>query len=179
MHIFLTGEVGCGKSTAIRRSLQMLGDPRLGGFRTITVPSLELDALGELYIVAPDDAGNLRCRDNLVGIRWGGGKGTGFASGFEVGGCRLLTTPPPDTKLLLMDELGTMERMAPQFCAAVLAALDGDLPVVGVVKPIHAPLLDAVRAHPRVLVISVDQENRDDLPALICRLLHAGGTILG
>lgn len=171
MHIFLTGAVGCGKSTVIRRSLALLGQPCLGGFRTITTASEIPGALGEVYIIRADDAGQVRTRGNLVGIRWGNGRGTAFPCGFEQGGCAALAAPPPDAALLLMDELGVMESAAARFCAAVRARLDGSLPILGVVKPKQTPLLDAVRAHPRVRLLAVEETNRDALPALVAQAL--------
>lgn len=65
--------------------------------------------------------------------------------------------------LLIMDELGTMERQSPAFCGAVLRALDSGVPVLGVIKPRSSDLLDAVRAHPRVKVVTVTRENREAL----------------
>ena len=51
----------------------------------------------------------------------------------------------------------------PIFQAAVLSALDGKLPVFGVIKPRSTPFLDAVRSHPKVQVLEVTPETRDDL----------------
>jgi nucleoside-triphosphatase THEP1 len=64
-----------------------------------------------------------------------------------------------------MDELGFMELGAPVFRAAVLRALDGEVPVIGVIRLERNPFLDAVRNHPKVAVTEVNESNRDALPA--------------
>ena len=68
-----------------------------------------------------------------------------------------------------------MENEAPRFHRAVLAALDGNIPILGVVKPQKNPLLDAVRAHQRVELITVTRENRDELFPLIQQILLGNG----
>ena len=92
---------------------------------------------------------------------------------FDREGTALLRAEGP-FDLLLMDELGRLELRAEAFRAAVLSALDGNVPVLGVVKPESNPFLDAVRAHPRTVVLEVAGENRDGIPARIGDLLGRG-----
>jgi nucleoside-triphosphatase len=65
--------------------------------------------------------------------------------------------------ILLMDELGPAESGAKKFCETVLAALDGDLPVLGVLQKADTEFLRAVAGHPRVRLVTVTVENRDEL----------------
>ena len=62
-----------------------------------------------------------------------------------------------------MDELGPAESGAKKFCEAVLAALDGDLPILGVLQKADTEFLRAVAGHPRVRLVTVTVENRDEL----------------
>ena len=57
---------------------------------------------------------------------------------------------------------------AKKFCEAVLAALDGDLPVLGVLQKADTEFLRAVAGHPRVRLVTVTVENRDEL----CRTMN-------
>ena len=68
-----------------------------------------------------------------------------------------------DGDVLLMDELGPAESGAKKFCEAVLAALDSDLPVLGVLQKADTEFLRAVAGHPRVRLVTVTVENRDEL----------------
>ena len=51
---------------------------------------------------------------------------------------------------------------------AVLAALDGDKPVYGVLQQADSEFLGRVAAHPRVRVVTVTEENRDRLRQQLC-----------
>ena len=72
---------------------------------------------------------------------------------------------------MLMDELGMMENEAPLFIDQVKRHLDGSIPILGVVKPRSTPLLDAVRAHPAVELITVNESNREALVPLVTERL--------
>ena len=52
--------------------------------------------------------------------------------------------------------------------AAVLAALDGEKPVYGVLQQADSAFLRRVAAHPRVRVVTVTEENRDVLRRQLC-----------
>ena len=70
--------------------------------------------------------------------------------------------------LILMDELGFMENEAHVFQQKVLEILDGNIPVLGVIKPQSFPFLDKVRNHPKVKVLDITTENREEK---FCELL--------
>lgn len=159
-HLFLTGEIRTGKSTLIRRVLSLHSQWRLGGFVTVTedYPS----ALGAVYILPAADMNAPRTAQNRAGVRWAAGRYEPFAETFDAEGVRILRESA-GCDVLLMDELGVMERRAKEFHAAVLEALDGPVPVLGVIKPKDAPLLNAIRERKDVCVLEVTQQNRDAL----------------
>ncbi|MDO4582081.1 MAG: nucleoside-triphosphatase [Bacillota bacterium] len=161
MHIFLTGTMRVGKSTLLRKALKAMNYTHLdlGGFYTVSLPS-DFSS-GEVYLLDASAAQPEYNRNNLIGIRWGAGKYTSFPAAFELYGAPLVEAARG--RLLVMDELGVMESQSPSFCRAVLEKLDGQTPVLGVIKPKSAPLLDAIREHPRVRVIEVSEHNRDQL----------------
>ena len=66
-------------------------------------------------------------------------------------------------EMLVMDELGPHEEQAAAFRQAVLRALDGDAPIIGVLQQAESAFLRQVAAHPNVRVITVTEENRDAL----------------
>ena len=185
-HVFLTGDIQVGKSTAIGRALELLGQPQVGGFRTVSLPCPEIPRArfavyvqpGSLPYLDPLDESGLQGfpldRDHLVAIRWGDSLFTTFPEAFISGGLPLLTQDPPGTRLLLMDEIGVFESRVPEFCTAILRRLDEDLPVLGVVKNKRSDFLEQVRRHPKVRLLNVDPENRDRIPQRICELLGPG-----
>jgi nucleoside-triphosphatase len=66
-----------------------------------------------------------------------------------------------------MDECGGLEREARAFQNEVLDALEGDIPVLGVVKAGLTGWTDEIRGHPKVRLLTVDRSNRDMMPLLI------------
>ena len=72
-------------------------------------------------------------------------------------------------QVVLMDELGFLERDAHRFQEAVLAALKGAQPVLAAVKNRNDPFLQAVRGVPGVRVLYITRENREGLFRLLKR----------
>ena len=72
-------------------------------------------------------------------------------------------------EVLVMDEIGPAERQAKAFCEAVLQALDGDIPILGVLQKGDYPLFAAIEAHPNVRLVEVTKENRHRLAAELRR----------
>ena len=157
---FLTGAVQTGKSTAIRSFLCANSALRPGGFLTVSVPT---EAGFDVFLVPPHWTADDLTPEALVGRR--GGTYEKYPENFDLRGCALLA--PGGCDLVLMDELGRMELDALAFRAAVMAALDGDTPVLGVIKPEHNAFLDGVRSHGGVEVFPLTLENRNEAPAAI------------
>ena len=165
MHIFLTGERQTGKSTALRR---FLAETKISadGFMTF------FDVRGEnrtLYLARFDtEAADIEQRP-IARITSGGV--IIYGEVFESFGRQCLVEAGK-RRVILMDELGSMEEGAPLFKEAVLSRLNGDKTVVGVIKAIKSPFLDAVLKHPKVEVIALTKKNRDNIPALLKELLN-------
>ena len=151
--------------------LSALGNVRLGGFRTVTVAD-RADAFSSLYLV-PAAAEHPVCGDeNRVGIRRGNGRGTeGFPEVFDRAGTEVLTDAE-NCDLILMDEIGKLESESPAFLGHIEALLDGDVPILGVLrKEGETPQQKLVRDHPQVRLIEVTEQNRDALASEIVALL--------
>lgn len=173
-NIFLTGEVGVGKSTVISKVMSLLPQVICGGFRTVSAMPIVGGNMLEVYIEkaweqTPHDA------EHMVGIRLGQGRFSSYPQTFDTVGTPILFATPNDATLILMDELGIMEDNAKLFRQAVMDVLDGTLPVLGVIKPKHTDFLDAIRAHEASEIIEVTLENRDELPTRIAELLRSSG----
>lgn len=148
-HLFLTGEKGVGKSTLID---YLLAGRTPCGFRTRRVEGV-LSRPSVHLLTVPDTTPTA---DNLLFYC-----GAFSPERFDTLGVAALQDRSGD--VLLMDELGPAESEAKAFTAAVLAALDGDLPVLGVLQRADTDFLRAVAAHPRVRVVTVTRDNRDTL----------------
>ena len=171
-NIFLTGKVVAGKSTVIHKALALLPDVVCGGFRTISAVPISVGVMFDVFIESawaetPHDSAH------LVGTRWGNNRFDAFPEVFDKVGAAIVNSPPSNAALVLMDELGVMESDAELFKKAVMAALNGPLPVLGVIKPKQTPFLNAIRANKNNLVFEVTEQNRDALPFQIAELLQS------
>lgn len=155
-HLFLTGPKQIGKSTVLRKLLQDR-DARIGGFRTVRIP---LEDGASIHMVAPSETEYTD--ENRIFFRR---KGVLYIdpADFDRIGCGLLANCG-DCDLILMDELGPNEANSEKFRQAVWKVLDGGLPVYGVLQVADSDFLDAVAARPDVQVITISQENRDNMP---------------
>jgi len=77
----------------------------------------------------------------------------------------------PGVRLVVVDEIGKMESLSPRFAAAVRAALDSPVPVLGTIARSGGALIAEVRRRPDVTLVDVTPENRDALPAKIAGML--------
>lgn len=167
-HIFLTGEIQSGKSTVMEKVLAAL-DVTVGGFRSGSGPE-RYKSSRWLYLW--DAAGEpLYDEANRVAHLSSEGRKS-FPEQFDSLGCAALRRAQENqVDLILMDECGFLERDAAQFQAEVLRTLDGDIPVFGVVRLRYSGWTDSIRSHPYVTLITVTEENRDELPEQITELL--------
>lgn len=163
-HLFLTGPKQIGKSTVLRRLLEGR-DAVLGGFRTRRV---RVEGGADIYMLPPTGEDGF-VPENILFRRRAGKLLLDPVDFDRLGGAMLQKSNGCD--LILMDELGPTEAEAFGFQRAVLAALDGDIPVYGVLQQADSPFLAAVAARDDVCVVTVTEENREALPR---RLLELG-----
>lgn len=159
-HLFLTGERRVGKSTLLRRLIEARG-LSCAGFETrafFLSGERRGFTLHGLVDMPPYE------NDCVVCVRVGERKSVPVLPVFEQNGVailqRSLEAPAP---FLLMDELGRLERDASRFCAQAFACLDGEKRVLGVLQQCDAPLIEAIRRREDVSVVTVTQENREEL----------------
>ena len=155
-HLFLTGPKQIGKSTVLRKLLQDR-EIKIGGFRTVRIL---LEDGASIHMVAPTETAYTD--ENRIFSRR---KGVLYIdpSDFDRIGCGLLANVH-DCDLILMDELGPNEANSEKFRQAVWKTLDGAVPVYGVLQVADSDFLDAVASRPDVQVITISQENRDNMP---------------
>lgn len=156
-HLFLTGRKQIGKSTVLGKLLEGR-DVCLGGFRTRRIRT---EAGADIYMLPPTGEDGF-VPENILFRRRRGQLQLDPADFDRLGGAMLEKSKEAD--LLLMDELGPTEAEAYGFQRAVLAALEGETPVYGVLQQADSPFLAAVAARDDVQVVTVTEENRDALP---------------
>ncbi len=151
-NLFVTGEKRVGKSTLIHRSLAAFAG-RVGGFRTVPyahdgVQGHALsDAAGRIQGFFP--ISQRTDQQHCIAI----------SASFEQAGCDMLRSAA-DCDLVLMDELGRLERDAKQFQRCVFAALDAKAPVLGVLQQGEIDWMEPVFRRSDTCIIRVDEDSR-------------------
>lgn len=157
-HIFLTGDLQVGKSTIITKVLKET-NLRLGGFKTLGA-NYAKDGSSDIIIFPAD--GSIE-NGHIAAHRKTGGKEV-FPEIFSEHGTKFLSKP---AELIIMDELGFMENDTETFKKKVLELLNGDTPILGVVRNMKTPFLDSVRENKNTEVITVTKENREEIFKLV------------
>ena len=168
VHVFLTGEKQVGKSTLVSAVLASAG-LNYYGLRSISVFDENNDR--NVYLVPADDGNNEPAA--LAGVCSNRHITERHPEVFDDFGCRLLDFDE-DTELVVIDEIGNMERDAKRYSEKIMSLLDrSDIRILGVLqKKANSVLAETIRKHPNVRMIEVTEENREDLVSVITELLR-------
>lgn len=176
MHIFLTGPIQVGKSTIIRRTLGQLNQT-YGGFKTYFGPDrrfqdrlLYLNGAAEPKFFSTDHGIAIFKKDCLPQVD---------DARFNTDGVALIQRAKANAAMIIMDECGNLERNALTFQREIINTLDGDKPVLGVIKCDSNGWTDTIRNHKKVTLITVTYENRNDLPAYLVNYYLQRGSFKG
>ena len=171
--IFVTGDPGCGKTTAVRRVVERLGPLPMTGFFTEEVREnggrtgfrgVTLD--GKVFSLARAGAsGDFRVGPYGVTLE-----------GLEAVGVPALR-PAPATRLVVLDEVGKMEAFSAAFREAVTGLLENGVPVLGTVAVHGVGFVKKVRRDPRITLVRMTRASREAIVGdLLRRLQEAGVT---
>ena len=167
MHVFLTGDRQIGKSRAINGALAQLGRP-VYGFRT---RFLTRERGSSSLYMAPANNPEGISEDSMVALLQEG-KMRPLTERFDTLGVRLLQEARQHPEgIILMDECGHLEKNALVFQAEIKACLDGDIPVLGVLRRDQA-WHDFIKQHPKVTVLTVNEQNRVDMAGRVAELIQ-------
>lgn len=165
-HVLLTGEIGAGKSTVLRRTLALL-DVRAGGIETYSPePRGVLPKRLFLRAYGSEETGAYLCTLPQ------GDRGA-VLHGFNETASVLLAQAQKSAELIVIDEIGRLEREALAYHEALRACLDGSRPVLGVIRRHKADWADWIRAREDVLLLEVTEENRSALAEVAAERIRA------
>ena len=167
-HLFLTGDKQVGKSTLLRRLIEV---------RQLDCAGFETQAF---YLNGERRGFTLHGRvamppyrnDCICCARVEEKRAVPVLPVFEENGVlilkRSLASPSP---FLLMDELGRLEREASGFIAQVEACLGADKRVLGVLQKCDSAHVARIAQREDVTVLTVTQENRQELLECLIHML--------
>ncbi len=164
MHVFLTGEIQVGKTTVIAKTIQGL-QMNYGGFKTYFGKDRKCDDRF-LYLNSVLEPNNIDDQNRIVEFRKDQIPIVSTQK-FDSDGVRLIKEARSHADLIVMDECGNLENEAIAFQHEILAALDQDKPILGVIKLASSGWTDLIRNHKKVALLTVTKENREQLPEIL------------
>jgi len=170
LKIFVTGAPGVGKTTVVRRTIEWLAQRglRAGG---LFCPELRSggERVGfEVVDLMTGERGVLAHVDLTDGPRVGRYRvNLGDLSRIA---CKAIENAVRESDLIVIDEVGPMELKSEAFQRAVLAAVEGSKPVLGIIhwRAEHR-VVEAIRRRKDALIIEVTPKNRDSLSGEIAK----------
>jgi nucleoside-triphosphatase len=157
--LLLTGQPGTGKTALIKEALartKVKGggfyteELRTGGirqgFRIVTLDGREA-ILAHVAISSPYQISKYRVDiDSLNRV-----------------GVSALRQALKESDLVVIDEIGKMELLSPQFKEAVTQAINSGKKLLGTIMLNPHPFADEIKRHPEVEVLSVTRDNRPEV----------------
>lgn len=173
-NIIITGNVNIGKSTVLKKVLDMLGinSQYISGLKT---QSCLRQSKITRYYMEPINIGIKlpRIEKRIIGIGVDGNKVQSFTSNFEKFGVKVLDNCLNNTsKLVVIDELGVFEKYAYNFQRKIHQVLNSNKLVIAVIKQVSVPFLNEIRSRQDVLLYEITECNRDIIPNAIYNNLN-------
>jgi nucleoside-triphosphatase len=157
--LLLTGQPGSGKTAIIKEALartKVKGggfyteEMRTGGvrqgFRIVTLDGQEA-VLAHVDISSPHRVSKYKVD-------------TGALDRVGVSALRRAVT---ESDLVIVDEIGKMEVLSPQFKETVRQAIDSDRKVLGTIMLNFHPFADEIKRHPQAETLSVTRDNHAEV----------------
>lgn len=155
-NIFITGEKGIGKSTLINRLIEEI-NLEVSGFKTLPY-EIENQRMG-FYLKGLVEASDF-INNRPISIQDSQTSCIPITETFETLGVEVLRKSLKDSHpIIVMDELGRLERMAKEFNQEVYKVLDSHKMVLGVLQQVSVPLLEAIKQREDTLILTLTCHN--------------------
>ncbi|HUK49902.1 MAG TPA: NTPase [Terriglobales bacterium] len=170
--VFLTGEPGCGKTTAVEKTIRLLNDKKIkvGGFISHETREIGVRIGFSIKDLLTNRTGTLANTKQRTGPRLG----RYYVNLQDITdiGVSAIEQAILEADLIVVDELGPMELKSIDFTKAVRKALTTPKPFLGTLHK-HATheLVNEVRSKPEFQIIEVNLQNRETLPHELLRML--------
>jgi nucleoside-triphosphatase len=167
MNYLLTGHPGVGKTTIIKKLIEKLKLPT-GGFYTEEIRENNM-RMGFAIVTLSGLKGVLAHR-NFKSRYKVGDYGVGVYTLNRIG-VKEIQMCLVEKKLIVIDEIGKMELLSPQFQEVVEKALNADNPVLGTITLARHPFAEKVKARDDVKIYEVTKENQNEVLKVLTKEL--------
>lgn len=166
-NILLTGLPGVGKTTIIKKVVELINKPG-AGFYTEEIRK-DNERVG-FRLITFDNKSCILAQKSLKSPYYVGRYGVNIGCIENIGVCAI-KEGLLENKIIIIDEIGKMELFSPQFKEIVLEALDSKSIVLGTILDRTEPFGDSIKRRNDVTIIEVTLENRRGLALDIVSML--------
>ncbi len=166
--VFLTGEPGCGKTTAVKKTCEMLAAEgrKVGGIISGEIRERGIRVGFNLEDIATHETGTLAHVDHKEGPRVG--KYRVNLSDVQRVGVTAIKRAIAESDVIIVDELGPMELNSMPFILTVEMALATPKNFVGTIhKRASHYLVAAIKSNRAYQILEVTPENRSEIPKTV------------
>lgn len=157
-HILICGDIGCGKSTLVHKLLS-ISNKSIAGFITKSYYEPSADGAHHIFIYPYGNENDKRKVADCFSKRI-----DAYPEIFDSFALDEIDKYP-DAKLIVMDELGFLEKNALIFQQKILELFNGSTTIIAVVKSKNqdSTFLNSIKNHPNADMYYIDINNRDAL----------------
>ena len=168
-NIFISGNPGIGKTTIIRKTVNLCSGLKIHGFYTSEIrengirKGFKINTLsGKTGILAHINI-NSKYRVGKYGVNLK-----------DINNyCVTEIENRENADLIVIDEIGKMEVFSEKFCDAVEDSLNSEIPVIGTISKKGGGFIGKIRCRSDVNIIEVNFHNRDKLPFELAQIIKS------
>lgn len=160
-HVVITGDKNAGKTTLVERILDELSVP-IYGYQTVKMDESR-DGPSETYMYPAGRVDYVKRKENYIGLS-GERVLDVSVDTFNKLGTSLIKTAGQNG-IIVMDEIGFMEKDAAVFRRAVINAFGGSIPVLATTKSDDrgSEYIRMIKNHPNAELFKLSKDNREEV----------------
>ena len=166
-NIFITGLPGIGKTTVIRKVLELCSELKFTGFYTSEIR--ENNIRKGFKICSISGRTGILAHENIKGPYRVGKYGVNLTDLEEV--CVKEMRENSAADVIVIDEIGKMEVFSDNFCRAVEEVLDSNNIVIGTISRKTGGFINKIYARDDVKIIEVTYSNRNSMPEILADII--------
>ncbi|WP_315078473.1 nucleoside-triphosphatase [uncultured Clostridium sp.] len=157
-NILITGRIQCGKSTLINKILNEL-TIAYSGYRTL--PYYKNKEKDGYYIEGVNLKSKLK---DKISVNASSQKCIALVDGFDITGVEILKMSIEDevSKIILLDEIGVLEKSSLKFIEEIHNCLDSDKLVIGVLKKKDDEFLNRISEREDTFIVDIENSTEEE-----------------